>query len=304
MLFGLLNLNKPAGISSAAALARVKPLVRPAKLGHAGTLDPIASGVLVVAIGPATRLIDRVQAMPKRYRATFRLGRRSPSDDVETEAVELENPPIPDLPTLRQAVALFVGEIQQRPPAFSAVKVAGRRAYSLARAGREFELAARPITVHQLDIVEYEYPRLVLDIRCGSGTYVRSLGRDLAESLGTAAVMSELVRTAVGPFCVEEACVLRELNRDSLARRLLPALLAIEAALPVVQLSAVEVDRLSNGLSASEVQGVPAGLDVGQELAALDPQGTLAAIVRLCPDGSLAPKINFLMDRREEPRMK
>lgn len=294
MLFGLLNLNKPAGISSAAALARIKPLVRPAKLGHAGTLDPIASGVLVVALGPATRLIERVQRMPKRYRATFLLGRRSPSDDVETAAVELENPPIPELASLREAAATFVGEIQQRPPAFSAVKVAGQRAYSLARAGRQVELAARPITVHQLDIVEYDYPRLVLDIRCGSGTYVRSLGRDLAESLGTAAVMSELVRTAVGPFCVEEACALRELNRESLGQHLLPALRAIEAALPVVQLSAAQIDRLRNGLSVNEVRDLPAGLDVGQELAALDPHGTLAAIVRLCPDGSLTPKINFV----------
>ena len=194
MLFGFLNLNKPAGISSAAALGRIKPLVRPAKIGHAGTLDPLASGVLVVALGPATRLIERIQQMPKQYRATFLLGRHSASDDTETEVVELENPPIPDRAAIATAAATLVGEIQQRPPDFSAIKVAGQRAYTLARAGCAVEIAARPIIVHRIDIVEYEYPRLVLDFGCGSGTYVLSLGRDLAASLGTAAVMSGLVR--------------------------------------------------------------------------------------------------------------
>ena len=142
MPFGLLNIQKPPRVTSADVVGWLKRLVRPDKIGHAGTLsDPIAEGVLVVAVGSATRLIDYVQQMPKRYWATFLLGRRSPSDDTEIVAEELVDPPIPSVADL-SAVTALVGEIQQRPPAFSAVKVAGRRD-QLARAGRTVDLAAR-----------------------------------------------------------------------------------------------------------------------------------------------------------------
>jgi len=191
-MFGLLNLNKPAGMSSRDAVNRVQWLARKmtgekVKVGHAGTLDPIATGVLVVCLGPATKLIEHVQRMPKQYRGTFLLGRRSPSDDVELEAEPLTNPPIPTADEIAAALPAFMGEIQQTPPAYSAIKIKGRKAYDLARRGEQVEMTPRTVTIHSLDIVRYEYPELVLNIRCGSGTYVRALGRAVAKSLGTAA---------------------------------------------------------------------------------------------------------------------
>ncbi|MFO1021107.1 MAG: tRNA pseudouridine(55) synthase TruB [Planctomycetales bacterium] len=197
---GVLNLNKPAGMTSRQVVDRVQILAGDLKVGHAGTLDPLATGVLLVAVGAGTRLISYLQDKPKHYRGEFLLGRESETEDVEGEVHELPNPPIPSREELEQAASQFVGKIQQVPPRFSAKKIGGRRAYKLARRGKEFELEPRTVVIHALQIVEYEYPKLVLDIHCGSGTYVRSLGRDLARQVGTAAVMSNLERTAIGSF--------------------------------------------------------------------------------------------------------
>ena len=203
-MFGIFNINKPAGWTSRDVVNRVQRLVRPAKAGHAGTLDPLATGVLVVCVGPATKLISYVQQQLKEYEATFILGQSSPSDDVETEICELEQPPIPTREAIEAKLPDFVGTIQQRPPLYSAIKVEGQRAYKLARGGSDMELPARPVEIYELSVTAYEYPELCLKIRCGSGTYVRSIGRDLADSLGTAAVMSALTRTAIGKFQVQE----------------------------------------------------------------------------------------------------
>ena len=176
-MFGILNLNKPTGWTSRDVVNRVQRLVRPNKAGHAGTLDPLATGVLIVAVGQATRLIEFAHQLPKYYRATFQLGCSSDSDDVDTEVKPLTQPPIPTHQEVEGALAVFTGVIQQRPPAYSAVHVDGQRSYKLARRGETVELQPRPVTIHSLDVVRYEYPELVLDIHCGSGTYVRALGR-------------------------------------------------------------------------------------------------------------------------------
>ena len=189
---GLLNLNKPAGMTSRDVVNIVQRLSRPAKAGHAGTLDPLADGVLVVCVGSATRLIEYVQRMPKRYVGTFLLGRQSPTEDIEGEVTELPDAPVPTREQIEAAARRFVGRIEQRPPAFSALKIRGRPAYKLARQGKPVELAPRPVEIYRIEVKKYRYPELVLEIDCGGGTYVRSLGRDLAESLGTAAVMSAL----------------------------------------------------------------------------------------------------------------
>jgi tRNA pseudouridine55 synthase len=291
-LFGLLNLNKPVGVSSAGVLGRIKRLVRPAKIGHAGTLDPIASGVLVACVGPATRLVDYVQRMPKSYRATFLLGRSSESDDTERPITELANPPILSRDEIERAALRFIGEIEQRPPTFSALKIGGRPAYQLARKGRQVDLAPRMVSIHHLEIVSFEYPTLVLDIGCGSGTYIRALGRDLAESLGTAAVMSELVRTAVGPFRVEDACDPAALTAETLPAHLLSPLRAIPS-LPIVSLSDAEIELAVNGLVVPLLNADVAGARVDQEFAAVDSIGELVSILRRRADGALAPALNF-----------
>ncbi|MEN1681048.1 MAG: tRNA pseudouridine(55) synthase TruB [Planctomycetota bacterium] len=292
-MFGLLNLNKPKGATSRDAVNRVHWLVRQAegaarkrdasKVGHAGTLDPIATGVLVVCVGAATRLIEHVQRQPKRYRGTFLLGCRSPSDDVELTPEPLADPPIPSEQQLADALPAFVGEIEQTPPAYSAIKIDGKKAYELARAGTEVEMKPRRVTIHSLQIVRYAYPELVLDVRCGGGTYIRALGRDLAESLGTAAVMSELVRTAIGPFTLDAAICPRELSEATLADALLPAAMAV-ADLPQIELSPQQTEELRHGRPLPPPANLPAG-----EVALLTPDGQLFALGRRGRAGKLWP---------------
>jgi tRNA pseudouridine55 synthase len=273
MLFGLFNVNKPSGVTSRRVVNQVQRLVKPAKVGHAGTLDPLAGGVLVIGVGPATRLVEYVQQMPKRYRATFILGCSSTTEDIEGEVNELTDAPRPTRAEIERAAAELTGEILQRPPAFSALKVAGQRAYARARAGEEVELAPRTVHVHRMDVVGYEYPNLQVDIECGSGTYVRSLGRDLAERAGTGAVMAALERTAIGPFTIESAVAPQTLTEKNIAQFLLPASAAISGLMPTAVVSAAQARRLSNGLP------IECADQVGQQCAALDESGKLVAIL-------------------------
>lgn len=286
-MFGLLNVNKSAGMTSRDVVNRVQRIVRPSKAGHAGTLDPLAEGVLVICIGAATRLIQYVQQMPKRYTGTFLLGRQSDTEDVEGEVIELVDPPQPSPAEIENVLPQFIGTIQQRPPAYSALKVGGRRAYDLARAGQLVELEPRPITITDIRLVKYEYPELVLDVTCGSGTYIRSLGRDIAEALGTAAVMSALTRTAIGEFRLEQACRLDQLTAESIAEHLLPPLTAV-AALPQIQLNDDEARRLGNGLTIADRFDLK-----DNEIAAIDADGHLRAIVTRRDAGQLKPLRNF-----------
>lgn len=291
-LSGLLNIAKPAGLTSRQVVDRVQRLVRPAKAGHAGTLDPLATGVLVICVGQATRLIEYVQRMPKTYVGEFLLGRTSDTEDISGAIVELIDAPVPTLVAINAALPTFLGTIQQRPPAYSALKVAGRRAYDMARAGEEFELAARPIDVYGIEVVRYEYPKLVLEIRCGSGTYVRSLGRDLAETLGTGAVMSALERTAIGCFLSHDGINTDLLTRENLAEHLRPPKVAV-AGLPSIVVSPDERKLLTNGRAIPRREY--AGPEVMQpaELIAFDEAGELASILVPITRELWKPERNF-----------
>jgi tRNA pseudouridine55 synthase len=288
MTIGILNINKPPGMSSRQAVDLVKPLVRPAKIGHAGTLDPLAVGVLVVCIGKATRLIEFVQQMAKQYQATFLFGRTSPTDDIEGEIAELSNPLIPSRDQIEGACARFIGTIEQRPPEFSAIKVAGRRAYDLARSGKAVALASRAVAIYSISVLSYEYPRLTLDVRCGAGTYVRALGRDLAQSLGTGAVMSELVRLAIGPFVIDEAVDPRGLTGTQLSASIRSPQSAV-ADLPMISLDEREVELLAHGRSLNRTDSIQQSL-----LVALDSKREMIALLKRRDDGALWPYINFV----------
>lgn len=273
---GLLNLNKPKGLTSRRVVDMVARIVRPAAVGHAGTLDPLATGVLIVCVGRATRLVQYVQRMRKHYRAGFRLGTTSDTDDVEGKLEPVHVLRLPTREEIEAALPEFTGEVLQRPPAFSAVHVDGRRAYERARRGERVELDPRRVTVHALKVVSYAYPDLELEIECSSGTYVRAIGRDLGEQLGCGAVMASLERTAIGAFRVEDAVEPKELTREGLADVLLPAARAVEE-LPAVTLEAEDLRQLAFG------QTVPAPESLhleGEEVAVLDGQGDLAAIGR------------------------
>jgi tRNA pseudouridine55 synthase len=292
--FGLLNVNKPPGVTSRDAVDRVERLVRPAKAGHAGTLDPLATGVLVICVGQATRLIRFVQRMRKRYRATFLLGRSSETDDIEREVLVIPNAIVPTLAMIEGALPQFIGDIQQRPPAHSAVKIAGRRAYKLARKGADFELAARTVTIHQIDLLRYKYPELDLDIECGSGTYIRALGRDLGAALGTAAVMSALERTAIGRFQIEQSISFDQLSLETLQQDLQPAVSAA-SELPLLELSDEQIVEIRHGrpiplLPVSEEHQPPAN---GPEWAAINTRGELVSLLIEKRPGQLWPQHNF-----------
>jgi len=203
---GLLVLDKPGGVTSRHAVDRaLRWFPRGTRIGHTGTLDPLATGVLVLCLGAATRLAEYVQRMPKTYRAGLRLGARSDTDDADGTVTPVEAAVAPDAAALAARLADFLGEIAQTPPAYSAAKVAGRRAYDMARAGRTVELRPRAVHVHGIDVLKYDYPWLDLKVRCGKGTYIRSLARDLGERLGCGALVQTLRRTRVGPFAAEDA---------------------------------------------------------------------------------------------------
>jgi tRNA pseudouridine55 synthase len=289
---GLLNVNKPAGITSRAVVDRVERLVRPAKAGHAGTLDPLATGVLVICVGQATKLIRFVQQMPKRYHATFLLGRQSETDDIEGDVLEIENAIAPARSAIESVLPRFIGSIEQRPPAHSAIKIAGRRAYALARRGKPVDLAPRTVTVHRLEIRRYEYPDLELEIECGSGTYVRALGRDIAATLGTACVMSSLVRTRIGLFRVEEAVAFDEIAQN-IAAQLQPALAAVPD-LPRVTLSDAELTEIGHGRPITSPDATQIRTHASDaEWAATNPSGQLVAILRERQSGQLWPACNL-----------
>src|SRR4051794_35563280 len=179
---GLLVLDKPVGITSRDAVDRALGWFPPkTRVGHTGTLDPLASGVLVLCVGRATRLTEYVQAMGKTYVADVMLGGRSATDDAEGPITLVAVHRIPDRAAVEEALSHFVGRIEQVPPAYSAAKVGGRRAYDLARRGADVALAPRTVRVDAIDVRAFDYPRLTLEVRCGKGTYVRSLARDLGE---------------------------------------------------------------------------------------------------------------------------
>jgi tRNA pseudouridine55 synthase len=247
--------------------------------------------VLVVCLGAATRLIDYVQRMPKRYLATFLLGRQSETEDIEGIVTELVDAPVPTEAQVRAALPNFLGTIQQLPPAFSALKVEGKRAYELARKGETPDLKPRPIEVYSIDLIDYPYPQLTLDIRCGSGTYVRSLGRDIARALGTEGVMSALSRTEIGPFRLSQALSGDDITPQSIDRAFVPPQSAL-GIMPTLAVSEQEEALLRNGRQIQ--REVSFTLPSGQEeVALLTNSGRLLAIVVPAGTTHWQPKIVF-----------
>ncbi|VTS05079.1 tRNA pseudouridine(55) synthase TruB [Tuwongella immobilis] len=198
---GILVLDKPTGMTSRDAVNRVHgQLPRRTKIGHTGTLDPLATGVLVLCLDQATRLVEYVQEMDKVYTATIRLGARSDSDDADGTIALVDDAVMPTREQIEATLAEFHGTIDQTPPAFSAAKVAGKRAYALARRGEEVALAAKPVRIDAILITRFEPPLLEVTVRCGKGTYIRSLARDIGDRLGCGGMIEALRRTAIGPF--------------------------------------------------------------------------------------------------------
>jgi tRNA pseudouridine55 synthase len=251
---GLLVLDKPASITSRLAVDRaLRWFPRRTRIGHTGTLDPLATGVLVLCLGSATRLAEYVQRMSKTYRSTLRLGGRSDTNDADGQISLTPPSHPPERGLIEQALAGFVGVLEQVPPAFSAARVTGQRAYDLARRGQALDLRPRSVTVYGIDLLRYAFPDLEVEVRCGKGTYIRSLARDLGENLGCGAWVQALRRTRVGSFSVEEACSL-DLAAEEARARILPVERALEE-LPRIDLDAVQAERFLRGQAVEHLVG-------------------------------------------------
>jgi tRNA pseudouridine55 synthase len=243
---GVLNVAKPAGVTSRDVVNRVQWLVRPAKCGHAGTLDPLATGVLVMCIGAATRLIEQVQAGRKAYRGTFRLGLTSDTDDITGTVSPGGDPAAITADQLSAVLAEFVGRIEQVPPQVSAVHVAGERAYERVRRGETVVLAARPVQIDAIDLIAFAGGDFTIDVRCGGGTYIRAIGRDVGQRFGCGAVMTALERTRVGPFQLADALPMDRIDATTIRQHLQPPLIAV-AEWPRMTLSPDEIRTVRCG---------------------------------------------------------
>lgn len=276
---GWVVLDKPVGLGSTPAVSRVRRLFGAQKAGHGGTLDPLASGVLPIALGEATKTVPFVMDGRKEYRFTLRFGEARSTEDAEGEVTETSEARPADA-AIGGALQVFLGEIEQRPPAFSALKIDGKRAYDLARAGEAVELKSRKVLIERLEFIgrpDRDHADFV--VGCGKGTYIRSLGRDLALALGTVGHLSALRRTAAGPFREEAAISLPKLEALGHIPALLGALAPVATALddiPALAMTEAQADRLRQGQPVFLTRDAPpSGALVRAEL-----DGRLVALVR------------------------
>ena len=255
---GFLNIDKPQGITSFDVVRQIRRAAQMKRVGHAGTLDPLATGVLPVAIGDATRLVDELVGAGKRYRAEILLGRETDSYDIDGAVVEERDASGVTVDAVRAALSAFLGPIMQAPPAFSAIKRDGQPAYKAARRGDPLDLPLRPVTVYAIELLslthEDRVARLTLDVRCGQGFYVRSLAHDLGAALGVGGTIAALRRTQVGAFLAEDAIPLARavvrLESGDIEGLVLPPDTVV-AHLPSVSMNEEKVVRVRNGLSMS-----------------------------------------------------
>lgn len=287
---GVLVVDKPVGLSSHDVVQIVRRGTGIRRAGHTGTLDPRASGVLVILLGPAVRLSEFVSAEDKRYQATIRLG--SSTDTYDSEGAP--SAPEVDVDVSREEfeelLKGYVGEIEQTPPPYSAIKVQGKRAYEMARKGEEVELEPRIIQVHSLELLEWALPEVVVDVHCSSGTYVRSLAHDIGEELGVGAHLVGLRRTKSGRFTLRDAVSMRQLRDDfetgTWAKNLIPAAEAL-GDWPAVELDEEMLQKVRNG------NRIPAEAGAKGQARAVSQEGELVAIVEVDGDEWQPRKVFF-----------
>jgi tRNA pseudouridine55 synthase len=291
---GILVALKPAGPTSHDVVALIRRLASTKRVGHGGTLDPFASGVLPIFLGRATRVVEYHLGDRKGYRATVCFGASSTTDDLEGDLTPSAGP-APTREAVDAALQGFRGPISQRPPAYSAIKVGGRRAYAMARAGESVELASRDVTIHRLDLREWDgsdadRPIGILEVECSAGTYIRALARDIGESVGSAAYLGALSRTSSGPFSLDEAIPLDRVREaaaegpDALNALLRPIDAGLDS-LPELVLTDDEVTAISRG---QFIRAALPAAEPGAPIRIRDSAGRLVAIGTV-RDGRLAP---------------
>ena len=280
--FGLIIVDKPVGPTSHQVVSIVRRGTGVRKVGHAGTLDPRASGVLVLCIGAATRLSEYLSTASKRYQAVIRFGSSTQTYDSEGEILE-QTGDSPSRKAIEDVLPAFRGEIHQVPPPFSAIKVQGAKAYELARKGEEVELEPRQVTIYDLKLLSYKHPDLSLEIECSAGTYIRSLAHDLGEQLSTGAHLAELRRIKSGPFTIKDAVPLPKLEVgfmvDKWEKYLVPAVEALPE-FPMVKVDQEDLGKIQHGHRISAEAG-SSGI-----ARAVNFDGELVAILEAVEDGT------------------
>ncbi len=279
-------LDKPAGLSSHSCVSRVRRAYGLKRVGHGGTLDPAVTGVLPIALGPATRLLPYLCG-DKTYRGVVQLGLRTSSDDLEGEVLQQQPWPQLNPADLEQTLQAFRGTIQQRPPAVSAVHVNGERAYKLAREGRSVELAPRPVTIERLQLLGWdpEQGRLELEVACSAGTYIRALARDLGAALGCGGCLASLRRTEALGFSLDQAVSLEQLEQEPL-----PALVDPLIALAHLPQHALPAEQLP-GWRCGRMQACDPSWPADTAVVVVDPDGNLAGMGRVEAPGRLQPRL-------------
>lgn len=220
-LSGILNLFKPVGKSSAFYVYRLRGILGVRKVGHAGSLDPFADGVLLACIGRGTKLVERLMGLPKSYRTTLRLGVTNATFDTERPFEPVAGAAPIGREAIEQALSKMVGDVEQVPPAFSAMRIGGVSAYKLAKHGKPTPLAPRTVRIDEIRILDYAWPSLTLEIACGRGTYIRAIARDLGEALACGACCETLTRLAVGPFSIDDAVRMESMEGSELRRHIM-----------------------------------------------------------------------------------
>lgn len=280
---GVLVVDKPVGLTSHDVVQIVRKGTNIRRAGHTGTLDPRASGVLVILVGPAVRLSEYVSASDKRYQAVIRLG--ATTDTYDADGRILATQPVDKLneTLFEEALQSFVGEIEQVPPPYSAVKIKGRKAYEMAREGEDIDLSPRRIKVYNLELLEWAPPEAVIDVYCSSGTYVRSLAHDLGEKLGVGAHLIGLRRTKSGRFTLRDAVPLRRLREafedGNWYQYLIPAAEAL-SDWPAIELEHEQVDAIRHG------HRIPAEEGAEGMVRGVSEQGELVALLEYVPEGN------------------
>ena len=275
--FGFLNIDKPLHLTSHDVVARVRRGFKIKKVGHAGTLDPLATGVLIICVGRATRMSEYAMASRKQYRAVIELGKSTTTYDAEGEFVTEVDASYLTQEDIQAVLPTFTGAIEQLPPMHSAVKQGGKKLYELAREGKTVERKARNVTIYDLTISAWDLPRFTLDVTCSSGTYIRSLAHDIGAALGVGGYLAGLVRTASGAFRVENALQLDDVLADpDWQRHLLPADHAL-AEYPAIELNATDVDHVLHGRLPQAITQPPADETLAR---AYNPEGEFIAILR------------------------
>jgi tRNA pseudouridine55 synthase len=223
---GFLLIDKPSGMTSHDVVDAIRKIAKTRRVGHAGTLDPFATGLLILGINKATKKLNEIVGLDKEYVATARLGETSTTDDPEGEVstIPTTNNQQPTTENIESALDQFRGGYSQTAPAFSAKKVGGKKLYELARKGKMegVELPKKDVAIHELEIITYDWPELTFRVRCGSGTYIRALARDIGEALSVGAYLTELRRTQIGEYNIQDAIPLDKLDANSVAQRLIP----------------------------------------------------------------------------------